>query len=287
MNPEAKTLTEPSATLARLTGGTEFLGHPVWQWMTFAAYVAAGLLAAWIVSRVFAGWQRRLQRRSSAAWRVNVARLSRRPAALVVFLWLFTQAIHVIQWSPELATIFRHIITVAVTITVAIVAFGGVELIGQRMRDHLEPGEQVSYGPIIALTVTVAKIFLMVLAVIVAAQNLGIQVSGMLATLGIGGAAFALAAQETVANLIGCLVLLADRPFQIGDVIKMDALVGTVDRIGLRSTRLRSEDGTPVTVPNRTLVNGTIFNLSRTPGAAGQRPKPLVGTTTLSERDLK
>jgi MscS family membrane protein len=112
----------------------------------------------------------------------------------------------------------------------------------------------------------VGKVFVVIVAVIVAAQNMSIEVGGLLTTLGVGGIATALAAQDTLANLFGCIVLFADRPFQIGDKIKVETVEGHVERIGLRSTRLRSAEGVLITIPNRTLANATIHNLSRQPG---------------------
>ena len=91
----------------------------------------------------------------------------------------------------------------------------------------------------------------------------GYDVAGLIAGLGIGGLAVALAAQDTLANLFGYFVILADEPFQIGDYVIFDNVKGTVERLGLRSTRIRAPDQSLITVPNRTVMNASITNWSR------------------------
>ena len=97
-------------------------------------------------------------------------------------------------------------------------------------------------------------------------QNLGINITGVLASLSIGGLALGLAAQDTLANLFGAVAVYVDKPFQIGDTIKLEGgIEGTVETIGLRSTRVRNLDGHLVTVPNKTMGNATITNVARRP----------------------
>jgi MscS family membrane protein len=92
------------------------------------------------------------------------------------------------------------------------------------------------------------------------------NVTGLLASLSIGGLAVGLAAQDTLSNLFGAVAIFADRPFRVGDHIQLsDGLDGTVEAIGLRSTRVRNLDGHLVAVPNRTMANANIINISKRP----------------------
>ena len=110
-----------------------------------------------------------------------------------------------------------------------------------------------------------AKTFLVLLAFILAAQNLGYSVSGLLAGLGIGGLALAMAAKDTLANLFGSLMILIDRPFHTGDWITFPGGDGVVEEIGLRSTRVRTFAKTVVSIPNQSLANATVENHSLMP----------------------
>src|SRR2546423_13244297 len=109
------------------------------------------------------------------------------------------------------------------------------------------------------------KVFVVVVAVLITSQNLGINITTALAGLSVGGLALGLAAQDTVANLFGAVAIFMDKPFRIGDRIQLDSVDGTVETIGLRSTRVRNLDGHLITVPNKTMGNSTITNVTRRP----------------------
>lgn len=94
------------------------------------------------------------------------------------------------------------------------------------------------------------------------ASYLGIPLAGLLAGLGVGGLAVALAAKPTIENFIGGLILYADRPVRVGDLCRFGFLEGRVEEIGLRSTRIRGLDRTLITIPNATFVNMNIINLT-------------------------
>jgi MscS family membrane protein len=102
-----------------------------------------------------------------------------------------------------------------------------------------------------------------VLGILLTVQSLGYDVSTILSGLGIGGLAFALAAQDTIANLFGSIVVAIDQPFKIGETVKIGANTGTVEDIGLRSTRIRLTDRSLVVIPNKTVSSEAIVNLSR------------------------
>ena len=95
-----------------------------------------------------------------------------------------------------------------------------------------------------------AKIVLLALALVSVLNELGFQVASLLAGLGIGGIALALAAQKTVENLFGSIAIGVDQPFRVGDFVKVEDVLGTVEAIGMRSTRIRTLDRTVVTIPN-------------------------------------
>jgi len=105
------------------------------------------------------------------------------------------------------------------------------------------------------------KIFIVITAVLVIAQNMGYSISGLVASLGIGGIAVAMAARDTLANVFGSIMILMDRPFAIGDWIKTGDFEGVVEEIGFRSTRIRTFEKTLVNVPNAVLANMVIDNI--------------------------
>jgi MscS family membrane protein len=89
-----------------------------------------------------------------------------------------------------------------------------------------------------------------------------VDVSSILASLGLAGAALALAAKESIENLIASFVIFFDKPFKSGDYLKVNNISGTVEKIGLRSTRIRTDQKTYVTVPNKQMVDSVVDNLT-------------------------
>lgn len=111
----------------------------------------------------------------------------------------------------------------------------------------------------------IVRILVFILVVLfILQQSFGINIAAFLTGLGLGGLAIALAAQETLQHFIGALVIFTDRPFQLGEVIQLESgITGTLERIGLRSTQIRTVDGLLLIVPNKKLVDSIVFNLSR------------------------
>ncbi|MFB0525231.1 MAG: mechanosensitive ion channel family protein [Phycisphaerae bacterium] len=112
-----------------------------------------------------------------------------------------------------------------------------------------------------ALRVTIA-----IVAVLLISENiLGANVKSLLLSAGVGGIAIALAAKETIANFFGSITIFADRPFQMGELVKIDGHFGPVEEVGFRSTRVRTLEGHLVTIPNSVIANSIMENVGRRP----------------------
>ncbi len=132
----------------------------------------------------------------------------------------------------------------------------------QQMAAHTDSSLDDHLVPLVG---RVARVAVVALAVVFVFQELGFNVAGLIAGLGVGGIALALAAQDTVANWFGALMIYTDRPFEIGDWIKTGEMEGVVEEIGLRSTKIRTFSKTVISVPNADLAGDTIENFSRMP----------------------
>jgi MscS family membrane protein len=128
---------------------------------------------------------------------------------------------------------------------------------------------------------TLIAIFI-VFGVLMVVQSLGFNVKAFLAGLGIGGLAIALAAQDTLANLFGSVVVAVDQPFKLGEFVKIGSFLGGVEDIGLRSTKLRSLDKSLVIIPNKTVAAESITNLSR---FTQRRAEQVIGLTYDTPRE--
>jgi MscS family membrane protein len=123
-------------------------------------------------------------------------------------------------------------------------------------------GQTNKMMPIIKRT---ALVLVWIIGIVMALSNIGVNISALLGTLGIGGIAFALAAQDTVKNIFGAFTIFTDKPFNIGDTIRVDSFEGTVIDVGARSTKIMDYDKRIITFPNYKITDANIINISSEP----------------------
>lgn len=172
----------------------------------------------------------------------------------------------------------------AYTVAFSVVLFWGFLRAFNTVLDHLHEiatEKQLGLAPFMPWIKKTLIAIVFVFGVLLIAQSLGADVKAALGALGIGGLAFALAAQDTIANIFGSVVVAIDQPFRIGETIRVGGHTGTVEDIGLRSTKLRLVDRSLVVIPNRTVANDAITNLSR---FTSRRVEHVVGLTYSTTR---
>jgi MscS family membrane protein len=190
-------------------------------------------------------------------------------------------AIKVLKLSPQADEAFRYLKTIALSVVALWFFISTVSCI----LDHLHAAAKSRGKAVAAFMPWIKKTviaMLLIFGVLIAAQSLGANVKAFLAGLGIGGLAFALAAQDTLANVFGSVVVAVDQPFRIGDFVQIGAHMGSVEDIGLRSTRIRTPERTLITIPNRTVANEAINNHTRMPQ---RRVLQTIGVTYGSRRE--
>lgn len=155
-------------------------------------------------------------------------------------------------------------VMVAVTITWLI-----ARLLDAVIKEYLIPltekSESTMDDQIIPVVRKGLRAVIWILGIIVALNNAGYNIGALLAGLGIGGLALAMAAKDTVANIFGGVTIFTDKPFKITDRVKINGFDGTIDEIGIRSTRLRTLQGTLVTIPNSKFTDGMVENVTAEP----------------------
>jgi MscS family membrane protein len=177
------------------------------------------------------------------------------------------------EWSSVAQTIFKGLSMIIVFWGLFRLADVFVDVLG---KVSAATGNDSFHG-FGALVKKSLRVFIVIVGAVMVVDNLGYNIGGILATLGIGGAAFAFAAKDTIANIYGSIALALDRPFQVGDWIQVGSVVdGDVEEIGLRSTKVRTWPKTVISIPNAVLANEMINNWSRMPK---RRIKQVVGVT--------
>jgi MscS family membrane protein len=175
-------------------------------------------------------------------------------------------ALRVLAVSEELHGLIGDLSAVLITIGVTFVIYQMAELAGYWLRRLTCK----TTTPLDDMMVPVVRKTLRTVAVLLGLVQIAQQLSdkpitSILAGLGVGGLAVALAAQDTIKNFFGSLVIFGDHPFQLGDRIVVDSTDGTIEEVGMRSTRIRTLDGHLVTFPNGELANKTIRNITKRP----------------------
>ena len=234
----------------------------LWQWIAFVVLLGLGGLLAWLATGPLI---RLLGIVVPADRRHQSARLLsgiRGPLRLIVVIVIVTAAQPWLALSVPAASAFailrKSISTVALTWLWLRIVDVVAAIADDRLRIHGRAGA-VSVIPLGRRTF---KIFVAILAGIAIVQNLGYDATGILAGLGVGGLALALAAQKTVENLFGGVMLITDQPVRVGDLCRFGTRTGVVEDIGLRSTRVRTPERTIVSIPNAELASKEIENLT-------------------------
>jgi MscS family membrane protein len=169
----------------------------------------------------------------------------------------------VVILSPAVDNILNHFIQSIFLLTMFMVFYNSIEPLSHKVQDTtIKYGKELSKDLAMFITKTL-KFLVIVIAISTIFQEWGYNVGAFLASLGLIGMAFALAAKDTAANLFGSLVIFGDRPFKIGDWIKTPDVEGIVEEIGVRSTKVRTFAKALVTVPNAVLANSAILNWSK------------------------
>lgn len=253
---------EPAAEawLPRGLSDAQLAGAPLSHWLTLVAIALGAFAAAWLVLRIVVIILHRIAPRFDETRRFLVA--------TAVPLILFA-AVGLASWTaPRLGvSIVAREAFSWLTLIVGWIAFGWLlwrlaDLVSARALAGFTRRGRASATAIILVARRVAKLLIVAVTIIAIFDVFGFEVTAALAALGIGGIALALGAQKTVENLIASLSIISDRPFKVGDICRVAGTIGTVEDVGMRSTRLRTLDRTLLTIPNSILANSEIENFS-------------------------
>jgi MscS family membrane protein len=243
---------------------TSLLGQPLWKYVASLTYIVLAFYVVKLLDFIVSVWLKR--RAAKAVTKSNdlFLDLLRGPVKVVAFVIFLNIGLDIFDW-PERAQIYlSHGLIVVIACSVTYVVLKIIDLLLGVWRERIVFAPDRPFAEeLFPLLSKSAKVAIVLTAVILTADNLNIKVTSLLAGLSIGGIALGLAAQDTVANLFGAVAIFLDKPFHIGDRIKVEDVEGTVEGIGLRSTRIRNLDGHHVIIPNKLMGNAIIINITR------------------------
>ncbi len=256
---------------------TRVLGLYLWQML----YAVCLLLAAFIIGTIVRMLLKTQVRRivvDRLKLKLDDTEYARTNGPIVlliscgVLLWGLTD----LQLGIQLSAVVHRILDVAMVLSILLLAYRFVNVGARIAVDWAKGTDNRLDDQLIPLLRQAVQVLVMVLGVLYLADAVGIDVWKLAAGVGIGGLAFALAAQDTVANVFGSVNIFVDRPFQIGDWVIIGSVEGVVEEVGFRSTRVRTFHNSVVTIPNSQITNANVDNMGLRPR---RRVKMTLGLT--------
>jgi MscS family membrane protein len=264
-------------TLQRFDAGST--GNTAARYIVAALLLMVAVLLRHVVTKIMFGFLKRLAAHTETTLDDKLFAALETPAATLVIVVGAVWALEALKFSESTDNALGYVYTVAFSL----VFFWLVMRAFNTVLNHLhEVAQQRNLG-IAAFMPWIKKSLVTVFVIfgaLLIAQSLGADVKAFLAGLGIGGLAFALAAQDTIANIFGSVVVAMDQPFKLGEYVQIGDLAGTVEDIGLRSTKLRTAARTLIVVPNKTVAAAAITNYSRMPQRRVEQKLGLTYNTT-------
>jgi small-conductance mechanosensitive channel len=239
----------------------EFFGNSVFRW----SLAGLAFLVTFTVLPLLRGYIAALRKRYAVGPHATAVEVSSLLAdrTKVWFLWavaFWFAAVRVLEIPERVELGLNRLMVVLLALQVGIWLSAAVSF-----RLHHRRGATIESDPTGALAIVnfVAAILIWSVVTLVALDNLGVNVTALIAGLGIGGIAVALAVQTTLSNLLGSLAIALDQPFVVGDTIAVDQDTGRVEKIGITSTRLRSLSGEQIVISNSDLLSSRVRNYGR------------------------
>ncbi|MDD3179038.1 MAG: mechanosensitive ion channel [Opitutaceae bacterium] len=250
-------------------------GNTVTHYVIAALFLVGAVLLRRAVTNLVFGFLRKLAAKTRTTLDDKLFPALEVPVATFIMLIGIFAGLKVLKLNEVTDRIIGYGSTVAFSLAI----FWGLLRAFDAVLDHAQEIALKKQMGVAAFMPWIKKTLLtvfVVIGVLMVVQSLGFDVKALLAGLGIGGLAFALAAQDTIANLFGSIVVAIDQPFKLGESIKIQGNVGMVEDIGLRSTKLRLIDKSLVVMPNKMVAAESIINLSR---FTGRRVEQVIGLT--------
>lgn len=243
-----------------------FYHNTIQDWAISLAIILAAVILAKVVYWIFGNIIKKITSHTTSRLDDILVDMVEEPVVFGITILGFWMGMEQLDFpdgfSKFLGKIYNLLIAINVTWLVA-------RTIDALIREYVAPWVEKTDGnfddqllPIIQKGV---RVVIWMLGIIVGLNNVGYDVGALIAGLGIGGLAFALAAKDSISNFFGGITVFADKPFIIGDRVKMDGFDGWITEIGIRSTRLKTLEGRIVTIPNAKFTDSYIENVTMEP----------------------
>ncbi len=244
---------------------TEWFGNELWKYLFSLIYIFLAFYVSKLADYLTRVWLKKWRERTSTRFDDLLLELLNGPVKVVVFVIFLRIGLDVFQWPDLVQKVLAKGFTIIVACSLTYMLLKLIDLLMGYWKRRTVEADRTFDEQLFPIVRKTLKLFIIVVAALVTLTNIGIDVTAAIASLSIGGLAVGLAAQDTLANLFGAVSVFVDKPFRIGDRIQLDNMDGTVETIGLRSTRVRNQNGHLITIPNKMMANAAITNITSRP----------------------
>jgi MscS family membrane protein len=249
--------------LPDLLVSTKLLGTSLWIW--FALVLAAIILSlvSRLLSRMVIGISKPIAKRYAKPIHAYRLETYTEPLRLLVSVFVFRGVIEFLDPSALFRDYLLKLLTLLFALGTGSLVMRIIDVVFDQVQTRLDSSQRSLTYSVLPLGMRLLKVLIFCIFLLFTLNAWGYNTNAILAGVGVGGLAVALAAQKTIENFFGGVSVISDRPVLIGDLCQFGGQVGTVEDIGLRSTRIRTLDRTLVTIPNSQFSTMTLENYSR------------------------
>ncbi len=243
--------------LSRIFPHFYVMGLELWQWAMVLVLLVAGYLIAYLTTWLLF----KLIKLQSKQRLERAERFVNGPLRILIMVLIFRSTFDFI--APTLVARALFEASTLLIIAVIWVLLGLVDLIIYRIAERMKKAGHTNAIVLLRPATTASKLTLIFIGIVSWLDNIGYEITTLLAGLGVGGIAIAFAAQRTLENLIGSITIYSSQPVNVGDFCKFGDQLGTVEEIGLRATQLRTLERTVIHIPNAKFSTDIIENLTQ------------------------
>lgn len=238
-------------------------GLQIWQYLALILLGALCLMLRKTLEFVIRAQIKELSERFGTVWATHLIAAIATPATTLIAAGLLRLAYPHLALPMQAAVVVGFIVRILVIFSGVWALYRLVDVFCARLAAHAAKTESRLDDQLVPLVRKSLKILVVIAGVLFLLQNLEVDVGSLLAGLGIGGLAFALAAKDTLANFFGSIMIFVDKPFQVGDWVVIKGAEGIVEEVGFRSTRIRTFYNSQISVPNAAFTEAQIDNYGR------------------------
>ena len=244
----------------------EIFGNPAENWLIAIGILVGSFVFVKILYWAFSNIFQKITSKTTNSLDDTLLRTLQKPITFLVIVSAYFYSVKFLHFSLNTESILLNIAYIFIALGITSIISRIIDAVISEVILPISEKSETSFdNHLIPVIQKAVRAIIWSLGIVIGLDNIGFDITAMIAGLGIGGLALALAAQDSVKNIFAGIMIFLDKPFKIKDRIKIDGHDGVVEEVGLRSTRIRTLEGRIVTIPNCTFTDNSVINVTSQP----------------------